>query len=156
MKSSFEQAPVGTFFRLGGAVFLKLENEQACAVAGLRETRGNLVSFEAATEIEPLAAEVALAILSSAPVESSVKSWTDATTREVGDYGHVSVIQVFAGLFLSTGVSKGSYYCGRDRLVYWCDEETAQGIAKAESVPFVAWRSFQYTTTQALKALAHP
>lgn len=156
MKASFGQTSVGTFFRRDNIVFLKLGDEQACAVAGPRDTRGQLSHFGADSEIEALAAEIALATLSSAPAESSMNTWTDETTREVGDFGHVNTIQVFAGLFLSTGVSKGYYYSGRDRLVYWCDEETAQEIAKAEAVPFVAWRTFKYTTTQALKALARP
>ena len=156
MNTPFKLLTTGNCFkdptRLPGATFMRLASEdEAVIIAGPLVHRGKTLTFEPDCAVEPVMTLTALAQVSLAP--SSVKRWETGDMQVVGDYGHVNKIQVFAGLYLSTGVSKGNYYSA-GKLVHWCEKEVAEQLARDEQVHFVPWLTFHYATDEQLKALA--
>ena len=138
--------------RLPGATFMKLVTEdEACIIAGPLVHRGKTLTFEPDSIVEPVMALPALAQVSLSP--SSASRWAEGDTAVVGDYGYVNRIQVFAGFYLSTGVSKGNYFSA-SHAVLWCEKEVAEQLACDEKVQFVPWLTFHYTTDSQLRALS--
>ena len=93
--------------------------------------------------------EVTLPALRVDPVDPRRKFWKEGDTRWVGDNSRAE-IEVFAGLFLYSGMGVGNYFSGVENERFEMGGEEARKKAAEEGIPYVFYDSFRWTNDRKL------
>ena len=114
--------------------------------------RGTLLNMDSTACVIALdpASLLTLPILRTDPVDPRRTFWTEGATAKVGRSREAHV-NLFAGLFLYSGLGMGTYYSGIEHEELWCGGTEARAHAEAEGVPFVHFDREDWTSDPTLK-----